>query len=115
MQVLITGGAGFIGSHLTEALLARGHAVRVLDNLSSGKRENLPARAGVELIVGDVRDAAAVDRATAGVEAIIHLAAVASVAASVADPVGTHATNFLGTLNLLEAARRHAVRRFLYA
>ncbi len=115
MRILVTGGAGFIGSHLTEALLAAGHQVRVLDNLSTGKRENLPRHPRLELIEGDVRDADQVNRAAQGMETAFHLAAVASVAASVEDPVATHGSNFLGTLNLLEAARRHSLSRLLYA
>jgi UDP-glucose 4-epimerase len=114
MNVLVTGGAGFIGSHLVETLLARGERVRVLDNLSSGRRANLPA-AGVEFIEGDIRDTAAVATAVQGVDAIVHLAAVASVQASVDDPLGTHATNLVGTLNVLEAARHQGVGRIVYA
>lgn len=115
MKVLITGGAGFIGSHLTERLLAAGHSVRVLDNLSTGKRENLPDSAAVEFRQGDIRDRTEVNAAVRNVDAIVHLAAVASVQASVDDPVSTHETNFDGTLYLLEAARRADIRRFLYA
>lgn len=115
MKTLITGGAGFIGSHLAEQLLGGGHGVRVLDNLSTGKRENLPASQSVEFLHGDIRDRDAVNAAVAGVDGIVHLAAVASVQASVDDPIGTHGSNFDGTLNLLEAARQHGVRRFLYA
>ena len=115
MKVLITGGAGFIGSHLTERLLAGGHAVRVLDNLSTGKRENLPTGNAVEFRQGDIRDRAEVNAAARDVDAIVHLAAVASVQASIDDPVSTHETNFDGTLYLLEAARRAGIRRFLYA
>ncbi|MGB7540703.1 MAG: NAD-dependent epimerase/dehydratase family protein [Burkholderiales bacterium] len=116
MRVLVTGGAGFIGSHVVERLLANGVAARVLDNLSTGNRENLPAsHPGLEMILGDIRDSAAVDRATEGADAVIHLAAVASVQASMEDPFGTHQTNFDGTLNLLVHARGHGVRRFLYA
>jgi len=87
--ILITGGAGFIGSNLVDALLARGYAVRVLDNLSTGKRENLPQDERVELIVGDVADAECVRRSVRGCRAVVHLAAVASVQASVDDPLGT--------------------------
>lgn len=115
MRVLITGGAGFIGSHLVERLLALGHGVRVLDNLSTGKRENLPVAGNVEFLQGDIRDVQMVRLAVGGVDAIVHLAAVASVQASVDDPVGTHASNFDGTLHLLEAARLGGVRRLLYA
>jgi len=115
MKLLVTGGAGFIGSHLVERLLAGGEVVRVLDNLSTGKRVNLPSHPALEFLEGDIRDRATVDAAVAGVDAIVHLAAVASVQASVDDPVGTHATNFDGTLNLLEAARHAGVTRFLFA
>jgi len=115
MNVLITGGAGFIGSHLVEHLLAAGNTVRVLDNLSTGKRENLPAHARLEFVQGDIRDRDVVLECARDMQAIVHLAAVASVQASVDDPTGTHATNFDGTLHLLEAARTEHVRRFLYA
>lgn len=115
MKVLITGGAGFIGSHMTERLLGEGHSVRVLDNLSTGHRANLPSHRSLELRVGDIREAKTVGEAMEDVQAVIHLAAVASVQASIDDPVGTHETNLVGTLNLLEAARRKGVRRFLYA
>lgn len=115
MRVLVTGGAGFIGSHLSERLLAAGHGVRVLDNLSSGKRANLPRHSGLEFIEGDVRNSADVEQVSPGIDAIIHLAAVASVQASIDDPRGTHQTNFVGTLNLLEAARSRGIKRFVYA
>ncbi|MDR9752921.1 NAD-dependent epimerase/dehydratase family protein [Pseudomonas sp. SZMC_28357] len=114
--ILITGGAGFIGSHLTDALLAKGHSVRVLDDLSTGKRTNLPLdNPQVELMVGDVADAALVQRAMAGCSAVAHLAAVASVQASVDDPVRTHQSNFIGTLNVCEAMRVSGVKRVLFA
>ena len=114
--VLITGGAGFIGSHLTDALLAKGYAVRVLDDLSTGKRSNLPLdNPKVELVVGDVADAALVARAMQGCNAVAHLAAVASVQASVDDPVKTHQSNFIGTLNVCEAMRLTGVKRAVYA
>ncbi|MGH8355638.1 MAG: NAD-dependent epimerase/dehydratase family protein, partial [Pseudomonas sp.] len=114
--VLVTGGAGFIGSHLVDALLARGYAVRVLDNLSSGKPGNLPlAHPHLELIEGDVAAAPLVRRAVAGCRAVVHLAAVASVQASVDDPVGTHQSNFVGTLNVCEAMRQAGVKRLLFA
>ncbi len=116
MRVLVTGGAGFIGSHVCERLLAGGAQVRVLDNLSSGKRSNLSRHNGaIEFVQGDIRDRDCVESCATGVEAVIHLAAVASVQASIDDPIGTHQTNFDGTLNLLEAARTQDVRRFLYA
>ncbi|MCY1502469.1 UDP-N-acetylglucosamine 4-epimerase [compost metagenome] len=114
--ILITGGAGFIGSHLADALLAGGHAVRVLDNLSTGKRSNLALDdPRLELIEGDVADAALVARAMSGCKAVAHLAAVASVQASVDDPVATHQSNFIGTLNVCEAMREHGVRRVIFA
>ena len=115
-RVLITGGAGFIGSHVAERLVASGSAVRVLDNLSTGRRENLASLGNaVELVEGDIRDAAAVRRCAEGRDAIVHLAAIASVAASIEDPVGTHQANFDGTLNVLEAARQLGVPRVVYA
>ncbi|MCG6542715.1 NAD-dependent epimerase/dehydratase family protein [Pseudomonas sp. KSR10] len=113
--ILVTGGAGFIGSNLVDALVAHGYAVRVLDNLSTGKRSNLPDSANVELIEGDVADAQLVRRAVQGCRAVVHLAAVASVQASVDDPVGTHQSNLVGTLNLCEALREFGVRRVLFA
>ncbi|WP_268798195.1 NAD-dependent epimerase/dehydratase family protein [Pseudomonas huanghezhanensis] len=114
--VLITGGAGFIGSHLVDALLAKGYAVRILDDLSSGKRSNLPLdNPRVELIEGDVADAALVARAAMGCQAVTHLAAVASVQASVDDPVKTHQSNFIGTLNVCEAMRQAGIKRVVFA
>jgi UDP-glucose 4-epimerase len=116
MQVLVTGGAGFIGSHVVQRLLETGSRVRVLDNLSTGRRENLEVGGGgAELVVGDVAEQQLVERCAEGCGAIIHLAAVASVQASIETPGATHRSNFDGTLNLLEAARRQGVRRFLYA
>ena len=114
--ILVTGGAGFIGSHLVDALLAKGHTVRVLDNLSTGKRSNLPLdNPRLQLLVGDVADAALVRQAVQGCVAVAHLAAVASVQASVDDPVSTHQSNFIGTLNVCEAMREQGVRRVLFA
>ena len=114
--VLITGGAGFIGSHLTDALLAKGYAVRILDDLSTGKRSNLALdNPRLELIEGDVADAALVTQAMLGCQAVAHLAAVASVQASVDDPVRTHQSNFIGTLNVCEAMRQAGVKRVLFA
>lgn len=114
--ILITGGAGFIGSNLTDALLARGYAVRVLDNLSTGKHANLQLEhPRLSLIEGDVADAEVVRNALQGCQAVVHLAAVASVQASVDDPVGTHQSNLVGTLNLCEAMREQGVRRVVFA
>ncbi|AZE97967.1 UDP-glucose 4-epimerase [Pseudomonas orientalis] len=114
--VLITGGAGFIGSHLVDALLAKGYSVRVLDNLSTGKRSNLPLdNPRLQLVQGDVADAELLAQVVDGASAVVHLAAVASVQASVDDPVGTHQSNFIGTLNLCEAMRKAGVKRVVYA
>ncbi|MBA1261485.1 NAD-dependent epimerase/dehydratase family protein [Stutzerimonas stutzeri] len=113
--ILVTGGAGFIGSNLVDALLVRGYSVRVLDNLSTGKRSNLPADDRVELIEGDVADAQVVRSALQGCAVVVHLAAVASVQASVDDPLGTHRSNLIGTLNLCEAMREAGVRRVVFA
>jgi len=114
--VLVTGGAGFIGSHLVDALLAQGRNVRVLDNLSMGKLTNLPLdNPLLQFIQGDVADAALVAQAVEGCAAVAHLAAVASVQASVDDPVATHQSNFVGTLNVCEAMRLHGVKRVLFA
>jgi UDP-glucose 4-epimerase len=101
---LVTGGAGFIGSHLCEALVGDGHAVRVLDDLSTGVRANLPA--SVELIEGDIADQAAMEAAVAGVDGCFHLAAIASVARGVEDWLGTHRANLTGTITLFDAVRR---------
>ena len=116
IRYLVTGGAGFIGSHLVEALVARGERVRVLDDLSTGKRENLSTVLGdVELLVGDVADPGTVDQAMDRCEAVFHLAAIASVQASLEDPLHTHRVNVDGTLNVLEAARRAKARRVVFA
>jgi UDP-glucose 4-epimerase len=105
---LVTGGAGFIGSHLCEALLTRGDAVRVLDDLSTGRRENLAP--GVQLIEGDVADQATVRNAVEGVTGCFHLAAIASVERGVADWLGTHRANLTGTITLFDAIRRLPTR-----
>ncbi|AEJ11083.1 MULTISPECIES: NAD-dependent epimerase/dehydratase family protein [Pseudomonas] len=114
--ILITGGAGFIGSHLCDALLEKGYAVRILDDFSTGQRGNLQVdHPRLELVEGDVADAKLVTQVTAGCSAVVHLAAVASVQASVEDPVRTHQSNFIGTLNVCEAMRVHGLRRVLFA
>ncbi len=105
---LVTGGAGFIGSHLVDALLTRGDTVRVLDDLSTGKRENLPPAA--DLIVGDVADADAVARAMQGADGCFHLAAIASVQLGNTDWLGTHRTNLTGAITVFDAARRASAR-----
>jgi nucleoside-diphosphate-sugar epimerase len=116
MNILVTGGAGFIGSHLTEALVWAGHRVRVLDNFVAGKRENLAAvRGDVEVLRGDCADPAAARRATEGIEVVYHQAAVPSVARSVDDPALSHRANATATLSMLVAAREAGVRRFIYA
>lgn len=112
---LVTGGAGFIGSHLTEELLRRGHRVRVLDNLSTGKRGNLAHLREVEFLEGDVADMDACVRAVQGVEYVLHQAAIPSVPRSVKDPVTSNRSNIDGSLNILVAARDAGVRRVVYA
>jgi len=113
---LVTGGAGFIGSHITERLVRDGHAVRVLDDFSSGKETNLDSfRKDVEIIKGDIRDADVVKRATKGVDIVFHEAALGSVPRSVMDPLTTHEVNMTGTLNVLLAARDSGVKRVVYA
>jgi nucleoside-diphosphate-sugar epimerase len=116
MHVLVTGGAGFIGSHLAEHLLEQGHHVSVLDNFATGRRSNIAALGGeVELIEGDIQSYERVNKAVAGCEVVFHLAALPSVPRSVQDPLTSNATNVIGTLNVLLAARDHGVRRVVYA
>ena len=113
---LVTGGAGFIGSHMVDALVTKGKRVRVLDNFSSGKLGNLSMVSGqIELIEGDVRDETICRQAMGGVEAVIHLAALHEVVRTVECPMETHEVNVTGTLNLLLAARDAGVRRFVLA
>ncbi|MNH99362.1 UDP-glucose 4-epimerase [compost metagenome] len=115
-RILVTGGAGFIGSHLVEALLGKGYKVRVLDNLSTGKVGNLPVgNANLNLVVGDVADSVVVEQAMRDCTAVVHLAAVASVQASVDDPVGTHQSNFVGTLNVCEHMAKAGIKRVVFA
>lgn len=115
MRVLVTGGAGFIGSHMVAALLARGASVSVLDDFSTGKRANLPADGDLTVTEGDVADPAAVEAALSGCDAFVHLAAVASVERSVREPLVTHRTNLQGSIQLFDEAARQGVRRGLYA
>ncbi len=114
MQVLVTGGAGFIGSHLVNELLAQGHRVSVLDDFSSGNRTNLDVRS-IRLIEGDVRNADLVRKAAEGAEVVFHLAAMVSVPASVEDPVHCYEVNVLGSLNTLWAAHQAGCRRVVLA
>jgi UDP-glucose 4-epimerase len=115
-KTVITGGAGFIGSALARALVARGDDVSVLDNFSSGKRENLRDLAGsLAVVEGDILDAGLLDRVFAGAEVVFHEAAIPSVPRSLAAPVASHNANATGTLSVLEAARRCQVRRVVYA
>jgi nucleoside-diphosphate-sugar epimerase len=116
LKILVTGGAGFIGSHLAEALVGRGHRVRVLDDLSAGRRPNLRAvRDDVDFMRGNCADLETARRATRGMDVVYHEAAVPSVARSVADPVLSHRANATATLTMLVAARDGGVRRFIYA
>jgi len=113
---LVTGGAGFIGSNIVDELLKRGARVRVLDNFSTGREDNVQEFASrVDLIRGDVRDEDAVDRAVKGVDYVLHQAALASVPRSIADPTSNNQVNAQGTLNLLLAAKKHGVKRLVYA
>src|SRR5215469_15890408 len=113
---LVTGGAGFIGSHLVESLVRQGRRVRVLDDFSTGLRANLAhVQPNPEILDGDVADAALVERAMHGAGVVFHLAALASVQRSVEKPGDTHRVCATGTLNVLDAARRASVRRVVYA
>ena len=115
-QVLVTGGGGFIGSHLTKRLLREGYSVRVLDNFATGNRANL-AECGsdVELIEGDLQSYERVHNAVRGCELVFHLGALPSVPRSIQDPLTSNATNVVGTLNVLLAARDEGARRVVYA
>jgi len=116
MDFLVTGGAGFIGSHLVERLVREKAAVRVLDNFATGKRANIaPFADRIELLEGDIADPGICARACRNVDVILHEAALPSVPKSVSDPVTTHHTNINGTFNMLVAARDAGVRRFIYA
>ena len=115
MRVLVTGGAGFIGSHSVETLLAAGAEVTVLDNFSAGKLSNLPESARLRVIEGDIRDPAIVQRAATGASHVLHLAAQVSVRASVETPVQSAGHNVTGFLNVADAARRLGIVRLVYA
>jgi nucleoside-diphosphate-sugar epimerase len=112
---LVTGGAGFIGSHLVEELVRRGHSVRVADNLSTGKRRNLAHIPGVELLEGDLAEMAFAARAVQGMEYVLHQAAIPSVPRSVKDPITSNRANVDGTLNVLVSARDAGVKRLVFA
>jgi nucleoside-diphosphate-sugar epimerase len=112
---LVTGGAGFIGSHQSEELVRRGHTVRVADNLSTGHRHNLAHLSGVEFLEGDLADMAFAARAVAGMDYVLHQAAIPSVPRSVKDPVSSNRANIDGTLNVLVAARDAGVKSLVFA
>src|SRR5215218_3745382 len=116
MGVLVTGGGGFIGSHLAARLASLGQSVRILDNFATGRRSNVLALGGeVELVEGDIQSYERVHNAVAGCEVVFHQAALPSVPRSVADPLTSNATNVTGTLNVLLAARDAGVRRVVFA
>jgi UDP-glucose 4-epimerase len=112
---LVTGGAGFIGSHIAERLLAEGYRVRILDNFSTGKRENIPQSPRVEVIEGDVGDAGTVSAAVRDTTLVFHEAAIASVPETVGNPLASERVNYRGTVNVLEAARHAGTRRVMFA
>jgi nucleoside-diphosphate-sugar epimerase len=114
-KYLVTGGAGFIGSHLSEALVRRGHSVRVADSLVTGKRANLDHISGIELLEGDLAVPRFAAQAVSGVDYVLHQAAIPSVPRSVEDPVTSHRANVDGTLNVLIAARDAGVKRVVFA
>jgi len=114
-QFLVTGGAGFIGSHLAEELVRRGHRVRVADALTTGKRSNLDHVPEVEFLEGDLADLTFAQAAVQGIDFVLHQAAIPSVPKSVADPLTSHRSNVDGTLNMLLAARDAGVRRLVFA
>ena len=115
MKSLVTGGAGFIGSHIVDRLLADGNQVRILDNFSSGKRENLPSDNTVEIIEGDISDFDTVRKAMEGIDTVFHQAAIASVPDTIGNPLLSARVNYLGTVNILEAARQAGARRVIFA
>ena len=112
---LVTGGAGFIGSHLAEELLRRGHRVRVVDSLITGKRRNLESIPAAEFVEGDLAELAVAEKAAAGMDYVLHQAAIPSVPRSVEDPATSNRANITATLNVLLAARKAGVKRLVYA
>ena len=115
MLFLVTGGAGFIGSHISDRLLADGHRVRILDNFSTGKHENIQASTDIEVIEGDVGNYDTVRTAMEQVDIVFHEAAIASVPETVGNPLASERVNYRGTLNILEAARHAGVKRVMFA
>ena len=115
MKALVTGGAGFIGSHIVDRLLDDGHEVVVLDDFSTGHRSNLPESSSLLIVEGDISNVSTVNKCMKGIDWVFHKAAVASVPKTVNDPVGSSAVNYQGTLHLLEAARNNGVKRFVFA
>ena len=116
MKILITGGAGFIGSHTAELCIKKGHQVTILDDFSTGRKSNLSTVAdGLEVVELDIRDTAAMTAVCEGAETILHLAAISSVEKSVREPLLTHAVNTYGFLSVMEAARENKVRRVVFA
>lgn len=116
MRCLVTGGAGFIGSHLAEALVAERHCVRILDDFSNGRLENIATfKGGISLLRGDINDAQVLNRAAKGMDVIFHEAGMISVEQSLKNPIQCFKTNVLGTLNVFEAAVRQRVKKIIYA
>lgn len=115
MHVLVTGGAGFIGSHSVETFLATGAKVRVLDNFCTGSKQNLPDHQNLEVCAGDIQNEKDVRAAMQGITHVLHLAAQVSVQSSIEDPVKSCSTNILGFVNVLSAAREQRITRFVYA
>lgn len=116
MNILVTGGGGFIGSNIAEELLKKGSHVKVLDNFSTGKKENLKDfKKHVELIEGDIRNYNIVEKAVKGIDVILHEAALPSVPRSIADPITTNEVNIGGTLNILNAAKENGIKRVVFA
>lgn len=115
-KYLVTGGAGFIGSHITEELVKRGESVRVLDNFLTGKKENLaPFLSDIDLIEGDIRDYSQCQKAVKGIDHVLHQAALPSVPRSVSDPITSNEINITGTLNMLTASKDKEIKSFVFA